>query len=557
MLKQQIKMQNKITALYCRLSQEDKFGNNGDSSSIQTQKAMLSQFAKDNGLLNCEFYVDDGESGTTFDREDFQRMMGDIEDGKVGCVITKDLSRLGRNYLEAGRHRELFAEHGVRFLAMNDDYDSAKDDGGDITVPIKEIIHEFYARDCSRKVKAAYKSKALNGGVVSGIPPYGYSRVEGTKNKLEVNPETAPIVKNMFQLALEGKTYSQIARILFNDEILTPKAYLERKGKPDGESYKFKIKYPCAWQHNSVLTILSNPIYTGKIVCMRIANKSFKDRKKIARPKEDWIITENAHEALVSQEDFDTVQERMKSKQRPPRPQNNRNIFRGLLFCNDCKRSLSYSQLKNDGSFRCTANIRCGKGMCSSHHISLTRLISIVLKDIQKHAWFAADNAKKYAEYLMQVSESDTNGKKATLQKETAKSKRRLDEIDMLIQKLYEDMTFGVITQKRFISMSAKLETEQSELEKRYTELTEFLNKSADRTRNADSFSEMMRQYTDITELDSELVHTLIEKIIVHETQEIDSEKCKRVEIFYRLVGNVDGNDRLVFKPYEKLAEVS
>ena len=198
----------------------------------------------------------------------------------MGCVITKDLSRLGRNYLEAGRYRELFSEYGVRFLAIADGYDSYTDDGGDIATPIKEIVHEFYARDCSRKVKSAYRTKAKNGGVVSGIPPFGYTRVEGTKNRLEPDPNTAPIIQKMFRLALEGKTYSQIATILKNDKTLTPKAYLEQKGKPDGEDYKFKVKYPYAWGHTTVLAILTNPIYTGRIVCMKLANKSFKDKTK-------------------------------------------------------------------------------------------------------------------------------------------------------------------------------------------------------------------------------------------------------------------------------------
>ena len=176
-----LKQQGKITALYCRLSQEDKFGNTGDSTSIQNQKVMLSHYAKENNLLNCEYYVDDGASGTTFERENFQRMISDMEDGKISCIVTKDLSRLGRNYLEAGRYRELFTEYGVRYIAISDGYDSFTDDGGDIATPIKEIIHEFYARDCSRKVKASYRAKAKNGGVVTGIPPYGYSRVEGIK----------------------------------------------------------------------------------------------------------------------------------------------------------------------------------------------------------------------------------------------------------------------------------------------------------------------------------------------------------------------------------------
>ena len=261
---------------------------------------------------------------------------------------------------------------------------------------------------------------------------------------------------------------------------------------------------------------------------------------KIARPKEDWIVTENAHESLISQQDFDTVGERMKSKQRP-RTLNNKNIFRGLIFCNDCNRSLSFSTTKTGGNFRCTANVRCGRSECSAHSISLNKLSALVLNDVQRHSTLAADNSKKYTEYLLSISENETNGKTASLQKETTKCKKRLDEIDTLIQKLYEDMTFGIITQKRFISLSAKLESEQSELEKRYAELTEILGNSVNKSRNVESFSKLVRQYTDITELDSELVHTLIEKIVVHETEIVDGEKIKRVDIFYRFIGNIGG----------------
>jgi DNA invertase Pin-like site-specific DNA recombinase len=334
----ELKQQDRITALYLRLSREDEHGG-GDSSSIQTQRIMLSQYAKDNGLLNCEFYVDDGASGTTFERENFQRMVSDIEDGKVSCVVTKDLSRLGRNYLEAGRYRELFAEYGLRYIAISDGYDSLTDDGGDIATPIKEIIHEFYARDCSRKLKAAFKTKAENGGIVLGTPAYGYVKIEGTTNRLTPD-ENAPTVKRMFQMALEGKSCTQIANILCKENILIPQAY-----RLQHHDYDYAVQFPYKWAPTTVRGILSNPVYTGKLVLRRRTPKSFKDKTVIRQPKGNWIFNnENTHEALVSEDDFETVQERIKSKQRAP--QSEINIFRGMVFCVDCGRRMGYSTRK-------------------------------------------------------------------------------------------------------------------------------------------------------------------------------------------------------------------
>ena len=361
----------------------------------------------------------------------------------------------------------------------------------------------------------------------------------------------------MFRMALEGKSYSQIASTLRNENILTPKAYLgnSEKRRSNGDKYVFNIKYPYAWGHTTALSILTNHIYTGKIVCMKLANKSFKNKSKVARPKEDWIITENAHEALVSQQDFDTVQERMKSKQRPY-TLNKMNIFRGLVFCSDCNRRLSFNSTKNKGSFRCCVSVRCGKGLCTSHNISLENLKEIVLKDIQRHSALAAESEKKYAEYLLSISEGEKNGKRNSMQKEAEKCRRRLDEIDTLILKLYEDKVFEVISQERFAAMSAKLETEQSEVKARCEELTEYLSNRVAKSKNADSFAELISQYTNITELDEELTHTLIEKIVVHETEVVDGKKTKRVDIYYRFIGNINEH-KMILQGGNKYAEVS
>ena len=532
-----LKQQEKKTALYCRLSREDENNSSKDSSSIQTQKAMLSQYAKDNGLINCEFYVDDGASGVNFDRENFQRMISDIESGGVSCVVTKDLSRLGRNYLEAGRYRELFTEHGVRYIAISDGYDSTTDDGGDIATPIKEIIHEFYARDCSRKIKAAYQTRAQNGGYVSGKTPYGYKRVEGTTNRLEPD-ENAPTVTRMFQMALEGMNSHQISKALESENILTPRAYNATK---NGKGLGSLTTHPYSWSISTVNVLLKNPIYTGKLVCLRNKMVSFKSKRQVARPEEEWVTIENTHTPLVSQQDFDTVQQRISAKHRTIE-QNPLNIYRGMIYCHDCGVKLSFtsnSRGKPTGAFRCPRNVRYGKLECTPHAISLDPLNTIVLNDIKRHAELAKEKGKKYAEYLLKSSEKESGSKKAASQKEADKCHRRLTEIDTLIQRLYEDMTFEVITRERFMALSANLETEQKALKARYAELTECITNGESNVKNADMFADLIRQYTDITVLDSELVHTLIEKVVIHESEEIDGENVKRVDIFYRFIGNI------------------
>ncbi|MDR2559051.1 MAG: recombinase family protein, partial [Oscillospiraceae bacterium] len=452
-----LKQQDKITALYCRLSREDECGG-GDSSSIQTQKAMLSQYANENGLLNCEFYVDDGASGVSFERENFQRMITDIESGKISTVITKDLSRLGRNYLEAGRYRELFTEYGVRYIAMSDGYDSFNDDGGDIATPIKEIIHEFYARDCSRKLKAAYKTKAQNGGYVVGTAPYGYERINGTTNRLEPD-ENAPTVQRMFQMALEGMNANQIAKTLESEQILVPRAYKFRKS---GKDLGTLSSHPYSWSVNTVLTLLKNPVYTGNLSCLKSEQVSIKNKKKNFRPEEEWVITENTHTALVSKQDFDTVGKRIKSKQRT-KETNPLNLYRGLVHCNDCGVRMSFSSNsrgKPTGSFRCPRNVRYGKLECTPHPISIDVLNTVVLSDIKRHAGLAEKSIEKYVEYLTKSTERESIGKNNSLKKEADKCNKRLIEIDSIIQKLYEDKVFGIVTQERFVSMSSALETE-------------------------------------------------------------------------------------------------
>jgi len=414
-----LKQQIRITALYCRLSRDDEFS--GDSVSIQTQKTMLSQYAREQGFPNCEFFVDDGYSGTNYNRPDFQRMLGLIEDGKVSVVCVKDLSRLGRDYLQTGYYTEvIFPEHDTRFIAINDNVDTAK--GDNEFAPFKNIINEWYAKDCSRKVRSAFRTKALNGEYTGGYPAYGYRKDPENRHRL-IPDEHAPIVQRMFQMALEGETCFHIAKALETEQIPTPRAFLmDTYGKYQANE---RVKHPYAWAKTTVHQILSNPIYLGHLVSQRYQTKSFKDKRIVPRPEDEWITVENTHEPLVDQATFATVQERIKIKQ-PATWANSNNIFRGLLICGGCNTRMVFSARKgrkSKGHFCCNKHRRYGGTECSNHYITLEQITELLLCDIRTHASLASADKDKYAEYLMHLSEQEWNG----MEKELLIKKRLTD----------------------------------------------------------------------------------------------------------------------------------
>jgi len=542
------KQQDKITALYCRLSRDDEFG--GDSASIQTQKKMLTRYAGEHGFTNCEFFVDDGYSGTNYDRPDFQRLIKLVEDYRVGTVIVKDLSRLGRDYLKTGYYSEvIFPEYDVRFIAINDDVDTNK--GNNEFAPFKNIINEWYAKDCSKKVKSAIRTKALNGEYTGSYPAFGYSKDPEDRHRLIPN-EYAPVVKRMFQMALQGESCFRIAKALESDQIPTPKSYLYEKYQKYGSD--IRIKHPYAWGKTSVYNILSNPIYLGNLVSCRFRTKSFKDKRIVPRPEDEWITVENTHEALVDEETFKTVQKRIQIKQPTP-SKSSENIYRGLLFCDGCNTRMVYSSRKgrkSAGNFCCNKHRRYGKTECSSHYITLEQLNEILLGDIRKHAMLAAKDKSLYAEQLMKLSEQEWDGERSSYQKEAENCKRRLLEIDTLIQRLYEDnVLYHKISDERYAGMSAAYETEAATLKSRYNELQSLLSSYKRQSRNIQEFAFIVEQYTDITELTEELLHTLVDKIIVHEKELVDGEVIMRVDIYYRFigsVGNAEGEDILAPK---------
>ena len=533
------KQQIRITALYCRLSRDDEFS--GDSVSIQTQKTMLSQYAREQGFPNCEFFVDDGYSGTNYNRPDFQRMLGLVEDDRVAVICVKDLSRLGRDYLQTGYYTEVvFPEHDTRFIAINDNVDTAN--GDNEFAPFKNIINEWYAKDCSRKVKSAFRTKALNGEYTGGYPAYGYRKDPDDRHHL-IPDEHAPIVQRMFQMALEGETCFHIAKALEREQIPTPRAYLmDTYGKYHANE---RVKHPYAWAKTTVHQILSNPIYLGKLVSQRYKTKSFKDKRIVPRPEEEWVTVEDTHEPLVDQATFDTVQERIKIKQ-PATWANSNNIFRGLLICGGCNTRMVFSARtgrKSLGHFCCNKHRRYGGTECSNHYITLEQIKELLLCDIRTHASLAAADKEKYTEYLMHLSEQEWNGERASYQKEADGCQKRMSELDAILKKLYEDRVFGIISDERYLAMSADYEAELKKMKDRYYELQGMLDTFTKQNQDVKKFAKLVETYTDITEVTEELLHTLVDKNVVHEKEVIDGEIIMRVDIYYRFIGKVGDKD--------------
>ena len=532
----QKKQQNRITALYCRLSRDDDLGT--ESMSIQSQKVILGQYAKDHGFTDCEFFVDDGYSGTNYDRPDFQRMIGLVEQGAVGTIIVKDLSRLGRNYLETGRYTEvIFPEYRVRFIAINDGVDSAT--GDNEFAPFKNIINEWYAKDISRKIKSAFQAKAAKGEFIGSFPPFGYQKSPVDKHKL-IPDERAPYVKMMFQMALEGKSSAAIARALEQQRVLTPQAYIHEKfGATVAESTLLR---PYSWSGNTVRGILSNQVYLGNMVHYRAKQRSFKDKRRDMLPKDEWVIVKNTHEALIDEQTFQTVQQRVKVKQ-PFTARNPDNIYRGLIYCGECGGRLAFnrkSSRDSKGRFTCAQNRRYGGKMCSCHYITLEQVNAVVLGDIRRHASLAAADTQRYAEYLVRISRQGHTTDKTAWEKELTEANSRLAQLDTLLRRIYEDNVFGRLSDDRYAAMSASYEAETKQLKTRATELQGLLTKAKDQSNGIEEFARQVAQYTDITELSEELVHTLIERVVVHEKEKIGPRQTMRIEIYYRFIGNVD-----------------
>ena len=531
--------QQLITALYPRLSHEDEL--QGESNSISNQKRILETYAKQNGFSNLRWYTDDGYSGANFQRPGFQAMLADIEAGKVGTVIVKDMSRLGRNYLQVGMYTEMiFPQKGVRFIAINDGVDSAQ--GENDFAPLRNIFNEWLVRDTSKKIKAVKRSKGMSGKPITSKPVYGYLMDED--ENFIIDEEAAPVVRQIYSLCLAGNGPTKIARMLTEQQIPTPGTLEYRR---TGSTRRYHPGYECKWATNTVVHLLENREYTGCLVNFKTEKPSYKLKHSIENPPEKQAVFENHHEPIIDRETWERVQELRKQRKRPNR-YDEVGLFSGILFCADCG-SVMYQQRYQTDKRKQDCYI-CGSykkrtADCTAHFIRTDLLTAGVLSNLRKVTSYAAKHEARFMKLLIEQNEDGDRRRNAAKKKELETAEKRISELSAIFKRLYEDSVTGRISDERFTELSSDYEAEQKELKERAARLREELSKAQEATENAEKFMNVVRRHTTIEELTPTLLREFVEKIVVHESVALDGKrrgKLRRqeIEIYYSFVGKVE-----------------
>lgn len=538
--KEAASMEKAQAAIYCRLSQDD--GSLGESGSIQTQKAILTQYCQEHHMEIVDCYCDDGWSGTNFDRPAFQRMIGDIEAGRVNTVIVKDLSRFGREYAQMGLYIEhYFEEKGVRFLSLAENIDSSQG-LNNLVLPFTNVINSLYARQASEKTKAAHRARAKNGMFLGSRAPYGYQKDPSDRHHLIVDPEAAEVVKEIFRMFADGIGYVRMTKILRERNILNPQAYFNQNN-PDYYKHSDYWRKPFDWHATSVRAILNNPVYLGKLTFGKTKTKGFFDKRRVPTEESDWIVVEHTHEPLVSQELWDTVHQMMKARRRE-NGSGHVQPFAGLVKCAGCGSSLNASYDKKKGKytgFSCWVYKNYGKQRCTSHAIGWQTLNRLVLEDIRRNAQVAKLAAARYVGVLLRAKLEKEKGETVRAERELKKAEKRIGELDKILAKLYEDQALGKISEVRYQAMAPGYEAEQASLQERVSQLREQMAHTQEVQDNVEQFVPLIQKYTDIQELTPHILNELIEKIVVHEKKvEEDGSKSQMVEIHYKFVGCID-----------------
>ena len=537
--------QEKYTILYGRLSQEDmqKTNRKDDSNSIQNQRLLLEKYAADHGFENTRFIYDDGYSGTNFNRPGWQEFLKLMDAGKVETLIVKDMSRLGREYLQVGQYTELiFPSNGIRFIAVNDGVDSLYESTNDFT-PFRNIMNEFYAKDCSKKGRSVVRLKAETGARIASRPCYGYMKDPADpKRHIIPDPDSAWVVKHIFQLCVEGKGPTQIAKQLMREKIFSPVSFyyekygVELTGESPAEPYK--------WSAQTVARILEDETYLGHTVNLKTTTLSYKNKKTIQRPESERLRFENTHEPLIDRQTWEIVQSIRQHKRRRANFAE-QNMFSGLVYCMDCggtmvlHRAHTMDAVKNN--FMCSTYKKKGKDVCSAHYIRELDLYAIVLDDLRRVTHFARQNQRRFAEYIGMKMGKEAAKEISLLQKKLDAMTRRRGELSALFKRLYEDSVLGRIPDEQYRLLSQDYMAEQKAIDEELPQLTEALQNLKDSSTNIDRFLENARKYTEIPELTAEILHTFIERIEVGEREERYSRTApQEIRIVYRDIGLID-----------------
>ena len=525
-----------VTALYARLSKDDDLV--GDSNSIVHQKEILAQYAKEHGFTNIEFYVDDGFSGTNFNRPDFQRMMADAEEGKISTVIVKDMSRFGRDYIMVGYYTEIyFSNLDIRFIAINDNVDSSIQTENDLT-PFKNVFNEWYAKDTSKKIRAVFKAKGNSGKHLTTNPPFGYIKDPNDKDKWIIDEEAAGTVRRIFQMFVDGVRMPEIARKLTEEKVETPQLYNIHR---DRSIHKLS-EYPEIWSVGTIKNMLDQVAYVGHTVNFQTAKKSYKNKKQVRLPKEGWVIYRNTQEAIIDEKTFETVQQ-MRNVKRAYTKFNEPNMFSGLLFCADCGNRLTIQRIakhREADNFSCATYRKKKKGLCSSHRILVSELTEVVKSDLQKVCEYVFLHEKEFTDEYLSGSKKETEKFQYKTKSEIKRLSERQEEIGKIIRKLYEDNVSGRITDERFDFLAKSYEDEGIDLKMKIQELQNALASSIQDEEKLSKFLKVVKSYTEIRELTPEILNSFVERIYIGETERYNNRKMQEVEIVYKFVGAIN-----------------
>ena len=535
-MKKQTEKKEKITALYCRLSQDD--GREGESNSISNQKDILLQYAKQHGFLHPEFFVDDGFSGTTFMRADFLRMQQMAENGEISTIIVKDLSRFGRNYLEVGEYIEIkYPTLGIRFIAIQENVDTFNNTGTEM-MPFNNIFNEWYAAQTSKKIRAVQKAKADNGERVSSTVPYGYKKDKDNPKQWVIDEPAAKIVKYIYQLYLDGVSASRIVKRLKQEKIMSPTAYFTSIGRP---TFNKPSDEPYNWCSDTIRRILDNRQYTGCTVNFKSTFVSYKVHKVVHNPENEWQIIPNTQEAIIDETTWERVHE-LRQHRRRNNATGRESIFSNLVYCADCGSKLYFCAAKSISEkqefYRCAA-YKENTGTCSIHYIRDIVLRQLVLETIQKVAGYVCQFEPVFL-YLFAKRNEEGKEKNIRVMKSTAEqSKKRIAELDKLIERIYTDNVIGKISDERFTIMSANFESEQKELREGLIKLEQEILDAETEKVDMKRFLETIRECTEVKELTPSLVNTLIKRIEVHNSVIVDGVKRVPIDIYFTAVGLV------------------